>query len=323
MKWESFPKKVRIVEVGPRDGLQNEKKVIPTADKVALVELLKKAGHQSIEVTSFVRPDRISQMADASAVFEGVKSLEDENCRLISLVPNMKGLEVAKKQGVKEIAVFTASSDSFNQKNINATISQSFERIEPVVEEAIKANIKVRGYVSTAFGCPYEGEIQAEKVREVGLRLYKLGCYEISLGDTIGTGTPLSVRNVLEEVLKDIDSSRLALHFHDTRALALSNVLTGLEYGVSVFDASTGGLGGCPYAKGATGNLATEDLIYLLNSLGIDTGVDLDSQVKASVFIHDLLERKTNSKFLQAYLNAKNDKDFKANFFYPYPKKSD
>jgi hydroxymethylglutaryl-CoA lyase len=313
MNVEKFPKSVRIVEVGPRDGLQNEKKVIHTADKANFITLLKSAGHQSIEVASFVRPDRIPQMGDATEVFDSVKGLDDSGCSLVCLVPNLKGLEIAKSLGVKEIAVFTASSDSFNQKNINATVSQSFERIEPVIKGALDSQMKVRGYVSTAFGCPYEGAIKAEKVKEVSDRLNSLGCYEISLGDTIGSGTPLSVGKVLDEVLKDIPKEKIALHFHDTRSLALSNVMAGLEYGISVFDASAGGLGGCPYAKGATGNLATEDLLYLLQSLGIETGIDLEKQAKASRFMLDLLERKTNSKFLQAYLNAE------GNLYLPKP----
>lgn len=313
MKTEKFPSSVRIVEVGPRDGLQNEKTVISTSDKAQFIKLLKNAGHRSIEVASFVRPDRIPQMGDAKEVFEEVKNLDDDSCSLVCLVPNLKGLEIAKDIGVKEIAVFTASSDTFNQKNINATISQSFERIEPVIEEALKAKMKVRGYVSTAFGCPYEGGIDPKKVKEVSDRLSELGCYEISLGDTIGSGTPLSVKKVLDEVLKDIEAPKVALHFHDTRSMALSNVLAGLEFGISVFDSSAGGLGGCPYAKGATGNLATEDLLYLLQSLGIDSGIDLKQQCEASSFMLDLLGRKTNSKFLQAYLNAE------GNLFLPKP----
>lgn len=304
MNFSSMPKKVRIVEVGPRDGLQNEKTIISTEDKVEFIKRLKEAGHQSIEVASFVRPDRIPQMGDAKEIFETVKKWDGENCRLVCLVPNLKGLEAAKELGVKEIAVFTASSDTFNQKNINATVSKSFERIEPVISEALSAGMKIRGYVSTAFGCPYEGRVSPERVVEVSKRLDDLGCYEISLGDTIGSGTPLSVSKALELVLKEVKAEKIALHFHDTRAMALSNVLAGLEFGISVFDSSSGGLGGCPYAKGATGNLATEDLLYLLHCLGIDTGINLKKQAEASSFMLDLLDRKTNAKFLQAYLNS-------------------
>lgn len=300
----SFPKNIRLVEVGPRDGLQNEKTVIPTEKKADFIKKLVEAGHRTIEVTSFVRPDRIPQMSDAKELFPLVRDFKSD---LVCLVPNLKGLELAQELGVKEIAVFTASSDTFNQRNINATISQSFERIEPVIEKALKDQIKVRGYVSTAFGCPYEGYVPPEKVADVAVRLEKLGCYEVSLGDTIGSGTPVSAARVLEKVLEKIDVKKIALHFHDTRGMALANILKGLEYGVSVFDSSSGGLGGCPYAKGATGNVATEDLLYLFQSLGIETGVDLEKQVEASEFMLEELEKKTTSKFLQAYQTAKDN----------------
>ena len=236
----SFPKEIRIVEVGPRDGLQNEKVVISTEDKASFIRKLADCGHQSIEVTSFVRPDRIPQMSDAKDLFPLVK---DINADLACLVPNLKGLELAIELGVKEVAVFTASSDSFNQKNINATVSQSFDRIDPVIKKALASNIRVRGYVSTAFGCPYEGRIEAEKTVEVALRLKELGCYEVSLGDTIGSGSPASVSEVLSLLLKKISVENVALHFHDTRGMAIANCLKGLEFGVSVFDASAGGLG--------------------------------------------------------------------------------
>ncbi len=299
-----YPKSVRIVEVGPRDGLQNEKKVISTEKKADFIKRLARAGHQTIEVTSFVRPDRIPQMGDAKELYPLLSKID---CDLVCLVPNLKGLEVAHSLGVKEIAVFTASSDSFNQKNINATISQSFDRIEPVIEKALESGIKVRGYVSTAFGCPYEGFIEPSKVAEVAIRLHKMGCYEISLGDTIGSGTPLSVERVLAEVTKGIKPTQLALHFHDTRGMATANIVKGLEFGVSVFDASSGGLGGCPYAMGATGNVATEDLLYLFQSLGIETGINLEKQIEASTFMLNDLGKVTTSKFLQAYLTAKDN----------------
>lgn len=303
MKTENFPKKIRIVEVGPRDGLQNEKQVVKTEDKLKLIEMLINAGHQTVEVSSFVRPDRMPQMSDAKELFPLVKKL-GSGIDLPCLVPNLKGLETALEVGVEEIAVFTASSDTFNQRNINATISQSFERIEPVIEKALENKLKVRGYVSTAFGCPYENYIDPKKVTEVAKRLSDLGCYEISLGDTVGTGTPLSVQRTLDLVLKEVELSKIALHFHDTRGTALTNILTGLEYGVSVFDASCGGLGGCPYAKGATGNVATEDLVYLCYTLGIETGVDLVKLSQASEFVLNVLGKPTTSKFLQAYLNG-------------------
>lgn len=303
-----FPSSVRIVEVGPRDGLQNEKQVIETCDKENLIRLLVKAGHKTVEVTSFVRSDKVVQMADGAALYPSVKDLESK-VSLPCLVPNMKGLENALKLGVKEIAVFTAASDTFNHKNTNVTISQSFERIGPVIELALKEKLKVRGYVSTAFGCPYEGQIKKEVVYEVAQKLRNLGCYEISLGDTIGSGTPKTVSDVLSQF---DNVSDIALHFHDTRGMALANVISGLSFGVSVFDASSGGLGGCPYAKGATGNVATEDLVYLLESFGIETGIDLSAQADASTFILKKLNKKTTSKFLQAFINGER------NIYIPY-----
>lgn len=313
MDFSNFPKKIRIVEVGPRDGLQNEKQVIKTEDKAQFIKELAEAGHQTVEVSSFVRPDRVPQMADAKELYPMVQGLIEKGVDLPCLVPNLRGLETAKELGVKEVAVFTASSDTFNQKNINATISQSFERIEPVIEEALNVGMKVRGYLSTAFGCPYEGHVDPKKVKEVACRLEALGCYEISLGDTVGTGSPLSVKQTLDLILEDISVDKLALHFHDTRGTALANILTGLSMGVHVFDASAGGLGGCPYAKGATGNVATEDLVYLCETLGIDTGVDLKKLAHASEKILKLLGKETTSKFLKAFHNG----DY--NLFIPKP----
>lgn len=313
MDWSKFPKKIRIVEVGPRDGLQNEKSVIPTEAKATFIKDLIEAGHQTVEVTSFVRPDRVAQMADARELYPQVEGLLKEGVQLPCLVPNLRGLETAIELGVKEVAVFTASSDTFNQKNINATISQSFDRIEPVVEKALSHGMKVRGYLSTAFGCPYEGRIDPAKVREVALRLEALGCYEISLGDTVGTGSPLSVQKTLDLLLPDLALEKVALHFHDTRGTALTNILVGLSNGVGVFDASAGGLGGCPYAKGATGNVATEDLVYLCETLGIETGVDLKNLAHASEKILKILGKETTSKFLRAYQNG----DYK--LFIPKP----
>tara|TARA_Y100000780_G_C13696027_1_gene422613 strand:+ start:53848 stop:54801 length:954 start_codon:yes stop_codon:yes gene_type:complete len=306
MNLEQFPKKVRIVEVGARDGLQNEKSVIDTADKVEFIKKLADAGHQSIEVTSFVRPDRIAQMSDAKELFPLVKKIIDpDKTQLICLVPNLKGLELASELGVKDVAVFTATSDSFNLKNINATVSQSFDRIEPVIEKALASGMRVRGYVSTAFGCPYEGAMDPRKAGLVAQRLDQMGCHEISIGDTIGTGTPYSVHKVLDEVLKSVSQEKVALHFHDTRGMAVANVMAGLERGIAHYDSSAGGLGGCPYAKGATGNVGTEDLIYLFHTLGIDCGVDLDKQCVSSLYMLEKLEKYTTSKFLQAYLNGK------------------
>ncbi len=306
MDFNQIPKKVRIVEVGARDGLQNEKTIIDTESKLEFIHRLSDAGHQAIEVTSFVRADKIPQMSDAIELFPRVNALlKDSGKQLICLVPNMQGLEAAEALGVKDVAVFTATSDSFNMKNINATVSRSFDRIEPVIEKALTLGMKVRGYVSTAFGCPYEGAMDPRKVGLVANRLDQMGCHEISIGDTIGTGTPYSVHKVLDEVLKVVALEKVALHFHDTRGMAVANVVAGLERGVSNYDSSAGGLGGCPYAKGATGNVATEDLVYLFQTLGIDCGIDLDKQCLSSVYMLEKLEKSTTSKFLQAYLSGK------------------
>ncbi len=304
MNINQLPQKVRIVEVGARDGLQNEKTTINTDTKLEFIKQLSAAGHKSIEVTSFVRPDRIPQMADAAELFPKVKELIGEDKELICLVPNMKGLEVAESLGVKNVAVFTATSDTFNMKNINATVSRSFDRIEPVIEKALSLNMTVRGYVSTAFGCPYEGSINPLSVADVAKRLDEMGCHEISLGDTIGTGTPFGVHKVLDQVLKFVSLENVALHFHDTRGMAVANTVAGLERGVVNYDSSAGGLGGCPYAKGATGNVGTEDLIYLFKCLGIDCGIDMEKQCSASTYMLEKLQKKTTSKFLQAYLSG-------------------
>lgn len=306
MNLDHLPKKVRLVEVGARDGLQNEKTTIDSNTKSTFIEKLVQAGHRSIEVTSFVRPDRIAQMADAAQLFSMVKNLQEgKGVELICLVPNLKGLELAVELGVKNVAVFTATSDTFNLKNINATVTDSLKRIETVIEKAIAYKMSVRGYVSTAFGCPYEGAIDTKQVAEVSKHLDELGCCEISIGDTIGSASPYSVNKVLDEVLKVVGLDKVALHFHDTRGMAIANTLVGLERGVSNYDSSAGGLGGCPYALGATGNVATEDLLYLFHTLGIDCGVDLEKQCSASVFMLNELKRETTSKFLQAFLTGK------------------
>lgn len=299
---KSLPKKVKIVEVGPRDGLQNEKKIVPTKDKLKFIFLLAKAGLKNIEATSFVSPERIPQMADAKEVVMSLKkeaSLKD--IHLPCLVPNLKGLKIAQSVGVKEIAVFSATSDTFNKKNINATMEESLKRLGPVMKEALSLGIKVRGYISTVFGCPYEGKISSEKLKRVLSFLTDEGAYEISLGDTIGHGHPLEVVTILEDLKKNFDIKSLAMHMHDTRGMALSNILASLEMGVEVFDSSAGGLGGCPYARGATGNCSTEELVYLFESMGISTGIDLDELVKASSFILDKVEKESPSKFYLAY----------------------
>jgi hydroxymethylglutaryl-CoA lyase len=292
------PRRVRVVEVGPRDGLQNEKGVIPTAAKIAFVDALAAAGLPEIEASSFVSPQWVPQLADASLVFAGI-----HRCAGVSytaLVPNLKGFERALEAKVTKIAIFTAASDTFNKKNTNATIAESIQRFMPVVAEAGKHRLPVRAYVSTAFHCPYEGKIDANAVLAVVRLLINLGCDELSIGDTIGRATPADLDPVLDLLQPLIPPDRLALHFHDTRGTALANVYHSLLRGVEVFDASAGGLGGCPYAPGASGNLATEDLVYLLRGLGIETGVDLDKVVEAALGIEQILGRTLPGRVLGA-----------------------
>jgi hydroxymethylglutaryl-CoA lyase len=293
MKFDGFPKEVKIVEVGPRDGLQNEKTIIPTDIKINFIKKLIEAGLNSLEATSFVRADKIPQMQDAGEVFQKVSPL---NAEMTCLVPNMKGLENALKYGVKSIAVFTATSDQFNMKNINATIEESLERIKPVVEAAKKEDLKIRAYISTVFGCPYQGKTSLDDLFRVMDFFTPFEVDEYSLGDTIGVAVPSQVDDILGKMKGKYDLGRVALHFHDTRGMALTNVLVGLSHGISIFDSSAAGLGGCPYAKGATGNLATEDLLYLLNSLGIRTGVDMDKLINASEEILEVLKKESVSK---------------------------
>ncbi|MGD8978278.1 MAG: hydroxymethylglutaryl-CoA lyase [Gammaproteobacteria bacterium] len=290
----TLPNKVRVVEVGPRDGLQNEKQPVPTEVKIELIDRLGAAGLPAVELTSFVSPKWVPQLADAEAVLAGVDFRPGTDYPV--LVPNMKGLERAMAGGVREIAVFTAASESFNRRNINAGIDESFERIAKVVTAARDTDIKVRGYVSCVLGCPYEGEIDPGTVASVSRRLLELGCYEISLGDTIGAGTPLAAREMLETVAGAVPISRLAIHFHDTRGQALANILACLETGVATVDASVAGLGGCPYARGASGNVATEDLVYMLHGMGIQTGIDARGLMEASLFISRALGRPPASK---------------------------
>ncbi|MGZ5433300.1 MAG: hydroxymethylglutaryl-CoA lyase, partial [Thermoanaerobaculia bacterium] len=253
----------KIVEVGPRDGLQNEKVTIPTQAKIDYITALSDAGLRVIEAGAFVSPKWVPQMADTAEVYRDIP--KDPGVEYPVLVPNMRGLERAIDAGVKSIAIFTASSDTFNQRNINMSIDESFENYAPVAMRAHEEGLRVRGYVSTAFGCPYEGDVPPEKVLEVCARLLDLGCYEVSVGDTIGVGTPMQVQGVIGMLLQVIPASKLAMHFHDTRGTALANTLAALEMGIATFDASSGGLGGCPYAPGASGNLATEDLVYMLD----------------------------------------------------------
>lgn len=302
MARQQWPRSIRVVEVGPRDGLQNERQIIPTADKIAFVNLLSAAGFSVVETTSFVHPKAVPQLADAAEVFKAIE--KRPGVRYPVLVPNLRGMQRALEAGAREIAVFTAASESFNRKNINATIAESFDNIAPVMELARREKIWVRGYVSTCFGCPYEGEVPPARVLDVTLRLLDLGVDEVCLGDTIGVATPGAVDRVLEPVLERVPLDRLGLHFHDTRGTALANTLRALEYGCFIFDSSAGGLGGCPYAPGAAGNLSTEDLLYMAHGMGIQTGVDLERVMAASRFIAERLGRPLTSKVYQAELAA-------------------
>jgi hydroxymethylglutaryl-CoA lyase len=297
--------KIKIVEVGPRDGLQNEKTILSTEDKFHFIKLLSETGLSTIEVTSFVKPPAIPQMGDAVPLFQKVhKELAQTKIHFPCLVPNLQGYEKAKSIGVKEIALFSATSDSFTKKNINASVDESFERMKEVADEAKKDGIRMRGYISTAFGCPYEGMMSVSKLMSVARRFLDLGVYEVSIGDTIGVATPKQVKEYLKEIRKEFASDKLAMHFHDTRGMALTNILISLEEGMTTFDSSAGGLGGCPYAKGATGNVATEDVWYLMQSQGLETGISLEKLAAASKFILEKVNRQTESKFLRAYWNT-------------------
>lgn len=295
----AFPQQVRLVEMSPRDGLQNEPgPVIDTAIKTGLIDRLADCGLNHIESASFVSPKWVPQMGDAAEVMAGIK--RKAGVRYSVLTPNLRGFENALAAGVDEVAVFGAASESFSQKNINCSIAESLERFLPVMEAAKQHHIPVRGYVSTVLGCPYEGDIAPEQVAKVAKALAELGCYEISLGDTIGVGTPLKAKRMLEAVAAEVPIEKLAAHFHDTYGQALANLYAVLEEGISVIDASVAGLGGCPYAKGASGNVATEDVLYLLNGLGIKTGVDLDKLVTTGEWISEQLKRHNGSKVGQA-----------------------
>lgn len=295
----AFPTQVRLVEMSPRDGLQNEPgPVIDTAIKTGLIDRLADCGLNHIESASFVSPKWVPQMGDAAEVMAGIK--RKAGVRYSVLTPNLRGFENALAAGVDEVAVFGAASESFSQKNINCSIAESLERFLPVMEAAKQHHIPVRGYVSTVLGCPYEGDIAPEQVAKVAKALAELGCYEISLGDTIGVGTPLKAKRMLEAVAAEVPIEKLAAHFHDTYGQALANLYAVLEEGISVIDASVAGLGGCPYAKGASGNVATEDVLYLLNGLGIKTGVDLDKLVATGEWISAQLKRHNGSKVGQA-----------------------
>ncbi|QOW20478.1 hydroxymethylglutaryl-CoA lyase [Lysobacter ciconiae] len=285
---------VRIVEVGARDGLQNEKAIVATADKIALIDRLSATGLQSIEATSFVSPKWVPQLADAAEVFAGITRKSGVHYPV--LVPNERGYERALAVGVEEIAVFSAASEAFNQKNINASIAESLARFEPVMARAKADGIRVRGYVSTVLGCPYQGEVPVAEVVRVARELHQMGCYEVSLGDTIGIGTPGKARAMLRAVASEVPMDALAVHFHDTYGQALANILACLEEGVAVVDSAVSGVGGCPYAKGASGNVASEDVVYMLDGLGVESGVDLALLAETGRWLATLLGRKTGSK---------------------------
>jgi hydroxymethylglutaryl-CoA lyase len=298
----SLPQRVRLVEVGPRDGLQNEARPIDVADKVRLVDDLSNAGLGYIEVGSFVSPKWVPQMAGSAAVFAGIR--HKDGVTYAALAPNLRGFEEALLAGVKEVAVFAAASEAFSQRNINCSISESLERFLPIMEAARLHGIRVRGYVSCVLGCPYEGEVAPKQVASVANELFSMGCYEVSLGDTIGTGTPGATRTLIDAVAANIPRGKLAGHFHDTYGQALVNIYASLLEGVQVFDSSVAGLGGCPYAKGATGNVATEDVVYMLNGMGIETGIDLDALIAAGQRISEVLGRANGSRVAKARLSA-------------------
>lgn len=294
---------MRIVEVGPRDGLQNESKLLPAEVKISLIDQLSETGLQSIEVTSFVSPKWVPQMGDNAQVLQGIRKVKGISYPV--LTPNLKGFESALRAGAEEVAVFGAASDAFSLKNVNCTAAESIERFRPVLEAAQKNKVCVRGYVSTVVGCPYQGAIKPSEVVRVVEALYSMGCYEISLGDTIGVATPGSMRRMLDEVLKVVPADKLAVHCHDTYGQALANILVSLEYGISVVDSSVSGLGGCPYARGASGNAATEDVVYMLHGLGIETGINLEKLINVGRYICQELGRPTESKVNRAWKGPK------------------
>lgn len=289
---------VRIVEVGARDGLQNEKTLLPAEVKIALIDRLSSTGLRTIEATSFVSPKWVPQLADAAEVFQGIRKVPGVSYPV--LVPNMQGYLRAREVGATEIAMFTAASEAFNQRNINASIDESIERFLPVMEQALADGVKVRGYVSTVLGCPYQGEVPISDVVRVAKRLHEIGCYEISLGDTIGVGTPGKARAMLRAVADAVPMDALAVHFHDTYGQALANILACLEEGVRVVDGAVSGTGGCPYAKGATGNVASEDVVYMLHGMGMQTGVDLDLLVATGAWLAGQLHKETASRVTRA-----------------------
>ncbi|MED4571204.1 MULTISPECIES: hydroxymethylglutaryl-CoA lyase [Brevibacillus] len=294
--------KVQIVEVGPRDGLQNESAIVPAEAKIALIHKLLDAGLERIEASSFVNPRWIPQLADAEEVLRGILPVEKKGVQISALVPNVRGLERARQCGLDEIALFMSASESHNRKNINKSIAETFPVLAEVAKEALALGMRVRGYVSTVFGCPYEGDVPVDNSRRVTDALLEMGVYEVSLGDTIGVATPKQVHEIFAELVKDVTTERLAGHFHDTRGTGLANVVAALEEGIRTFDSSIGGLGGCPYAPGAAGNISTEDLVYMLHGMGYETGVDLNRLTEAGAYIQEQLGRELSSKVLKANL---------------------
>ena len=295
----SLPKQVKIVEVSPRDGLQNETSFVETLIKIDLIQKLADTGLTYIEVSSFVSPKWIPQLADGKEVFRDIQ--KKDGVTYSALVPNLKGLEAAIEVGVQEIAVFTTPSEQFSEHNTHCSVAESLDRIRAAVKVAKENNMRVRAYVSCVLGCPYEGEMAPEKVVEQSLQLYQMGCDEISLGDTIGIGTPNKTKILIEKVIEHVPAAKLAVHFHDTYGQALANIYVALEHGISIIDSSVAGLGGCPYAKGASGNVATEDVVYMLNGMGIETGVDLEKLIKVGRWISSYLNKKPNSKVNLAF----------------------
>ena len=299
----SFPEKVKIVEVGPRDGLQNESVTVPAEIKIQLVERLADAGLPVIEVGAFVSPKWVPQMATSSDVFQNIEKRAGISYPM--LVPNLKGLELAHAAGVKEVALFAATTETFSQTNTNCSIAESIDRFNGVIDEALALNMKVRGYVSCVLGCPYEGDVSADIVLMLAEKMLDRGCYEVSLGDTIGVGTAGQAQALVDKLARELPVHQLAAHFHDTYGQALANIHAVLQSGISVIDSSVAGLGGCPYAKGATGNVATEDVVYMLQGMGIDTGIDMDKLLEAGQFISDFLGRQPVSRAATALLRKK------------------
>jgi hydroxymethylglutaryl-CoA lyase len=298
-----LPTDVTIYEVGPRDGLQNESRNVPTADKIRFIDALVASGIRAIEITSFVSPKWIPQLADAAEVARGVA--RPAGVRMSALVPNRRGLDTALASGMKEIAVFLSASETHNKKNINKTIAETFDAFSEVIPPALAANVPVRAYVSTVYGCPYEGEVDPDKAVELTTRLRDMGVYEISLGDTIGVANPAQVEDVLGRVLAKHPAKSVAVHFHDTQGTALANCLVALQMGITTIDAAAGGLGGCPYAPGASGNLATEDVVAMLHAMGVKTGIDLDKLTEASRTASTFVGHELPSKYLKAHLGKR------------------